>query len=300
MLTVIDFEGTSRLASSRATEIGMVTLSENFNVIKEYESLIKPPVSPDSFALRVSKLTNNELADAPTFKQAWPSIYKHFSNKILVAHNKQYEINVLKNEFTHLGESNFPPFLCTLEWSRKILGNKIPDHQLGTICEYLGIPLINPHEALSDAKATAQLAIVLLKKSPEMSAELTRLLKQRVNFEKPRMLETQPVIRKRIQIKDSDSVQFADALKRFRLLGFTTVVITGKPAQGKEGLGKVLAKVGLQYKETPPTKKTAFVVLSNSDSGVSKIRKAQELNVPILSESDTNKLIAILKEGKNA
>ena len=76
---------------------------------------------------------------------------------LIVSHNKIYEINVLRNELTDISVKKFPPFICTLEWSRKILGSKVPNHQLATLCDYFGIELTHAHEAISDARATAKL-----------------------------------------------------------------------------------------------------------------------------------------------
>ena len=77
--------------------------------------------------------------------------------------------------------------------------------------------------------------------------------------------------------------------------GKTLVVVTGTPDIGKEGFGKLAKAVGLEYRETPPTKGTAFVVQANNAPGMSKIRKAQELNIPVLSEPDALILISKLK-----
>ena len=57
----------------------------------------------------------------------------------------------------------------------------------------------------------------------------------------------------------------------------------------------MMAKVGLVYRETPPTLGTAFVVQANISPGMSKIRKAIELGVPVLSESDALLLVEKLK-----
>ena len=298
MISVIDFEGTSRLASARATEIGIVSLDKNLNVVEEFESLVNPPVEPDRNALKVSKLGKNDLIDAPSFFHLWPNLQPILSNTLLIAHNKQYEINVLRNEFADLGIRQIPPFICTLEWSRKILGSKIPNHTLGTICEYLRIDLNNPHEAISDARATAEVLRILSAKSADLEMEIRRQTKNLVTFSAPSRKPAETLLRNRININKFDSMQFNNAMKRINFLGFTTVVITGVPVQGKDGLGLELKKIGLDYKETPPTKKTAFVVVSNNESGISKIRKAQELNVPLLSESDTAKLISQLKRGR--
>lgn len=295
MITVLDFEGTSRLATARATEIGIVQLDINLKARSEFESLIKPPVKADSFALKVSKLSSNELSNAPTFASVWPSLHPFLSGSILVAHNKIYEINVLENEFADLNIKDLPPFICTLEWSRRILGTKVQNHQLQTICKYLNVPLENAHEALSDARATSLVLIELANKSKALNDEIKYFSTRTVAYAQPKKLNSEPVLRERIIISQSDEIQLEEAKTRFRRLGYTTVVITGVPALGKDGFGKELSKVGLVYKETAPGQKTAFVIKSDHEPGASKIRKAKELGVPVLSESDALKLLERLR-----
>jgi hypothetical protein len=75
----------------------------------------------------------------------------------------------------------------------------------------------------------------------------------------------------------------------------TLVVVTGTPDEGKEEFRVLMAEVGLEYRETPPTLGTAFVVQANSSPGMSKIRRAIEIGVPVLSESDALLLVEKLK-----
>ncbi len=46
-------------------------------------------------------------------------------------------------------------FYCTLEASRRELGDKVENHQLHTVAEYLGYELTNHHNALADAETCA-------------------------------------------------------------------------------------------------------------------------------------------------
>ena len=294
-IAVLDFEGTSKVASSRATEIGLVVLNEDLSPKFEFETLIKPPIEPEAMSLAYSRISRKELETAPSFKAVWPKLSVHLDNNLIVAHNKIYEINVLRNELTEISVSNFPPFICILEWSRKILGSKVPNHQLATLCEYFGIELTQAHEALSDARATAKLFAELILLSGELQESINRLQEQVVKFVVHGSTNVQLAVRERIKIQASDKQQIQVALKRVSVEGKTLVVLTGTPDIGKEGFGKLAKAVGLEYRETPPTKGTAFVVQANNAPGMSKIRKAQELNIPVLSEADALILISKLK-----
>ena len=294
-LAVLDFEGTSRLPSARATEIGLVTLSEKFEIESEFESVIKSPFAPFKSALSVSRLSRTEISSAPTFAQLWPLFRSKLSGKILVAHNKTYEINVLQNELRAISIQQLPPFICTLEWSRKILGLKVKNHTLPTLCSYFDIELVQAHEALSDAKATVALLQELIKLSPALVHEIDALNSKVVTFPEVPLNAIEPQARERFHAQETNRDLLALAFQRVTKLRKTLVVVTGTPDEGKEEFRVVMAGVGLEYRETPPTMGTAFVVQANISPGMSKIRKALELGVPVLSESDALLLVEKLR-----
>ena len=294
-LVVLDFEGTSRLPSARATEIGLVSLSKKFEILSEFESVIQSPIAPDKSALSVSRLSRAEISSAPAFGQLWPLIRSEISGKILVAHNKIYETNVLRNELRAISTAQLPPFICTLEWSRKILGLKVKNHTLQTLCSFFDIELVQAHEALSDAKATAGLLRELTKLSPSLIDEIEALQSQVVTYPEIPLNATEPLARERFRAEESNRDLLESAFQRVTKLRKSLVVVTGTPDEGKEEFRVVMAGVGLEYRETPPTMGTAFVVQANIEPGMSKIRKALELGVPVLSESDALLLVEKLK-----
>lgn len=291
--SVLDFEGTSKTSKAFATEIGLVRLSTSLETLEEYESVLQPPVRPLKESMSYARLSNGEIDSAPKFREVWPSVSKFFSGQVLVAHNKVYEIGVLKNELAAIGEKRNPPFICTLEWSRRIIGSRSNSHTLGSMCSYFDIPLDNAHEALADARATAILFRRLMHLSPAMVDATVEAGKQIVVFAQESRKESEPRIRDRFRATESNSIEIKRALERIMVRKKSLVVITGTPDMGKSTFGETLREVNLEYRETPPTMGTAFVVQANMSPGMSKIRKAQELGIPVLSESDA--LLIILK-----
>jgi DNA polymerase III epsilon subunit-like protein len=294
-LVVLDFEGTSRLPSARATEIGLVSLSEKFKIISEFESVVQSPIAPDKSALSVSRLSRTEISSAPTFAQLWPDVSRRFSGKILVAHNKVYETNVLQNELRAISIRQVPPMVCTLEWSRKILGLKVKNHKLSTVCSFFDIDLVHAHEALADAKATAAILEKLAELSPALVDEIDELRTRVVAYPDLPVSTDVVKVRERFQAEKSNKELLAYAFQRVSKLRKTLVVVTGTPDEGKEEFRVLMAEVGLEYRETPPTLGTAFVVQANSSPGMSKIRRAIEIGVPVLSESDALLIVEKLK-----
>lgn len=295
--SVLDFEGTSRTDRALATEIGLVRLNNSLEVSDEFETVLQPSVKPLKESMAYARLSMGEINSAPTFKEVWPQIRSYFSDSVLVAHNKIYEIGVLKNEFSNLGEVSFPPFICTLEWSRKIIGSRLSSHALGRVCSYLDIPLDNAHEAIADARATAVLFKKLMELSPEMASFAAEISHQVVHFPTVNLNGANPRIRDRFQAISSNEAEIERALLRINSLGKRLVVITGTPDIGKEAFGETLRGANLEYRETPPTMGTAFVIQANTSPGMSKIRKAQELGIPVLSEGDALLVLVKIRKG---
>ena len=291
--SVLDFEGTSRTSKAFATEIGLVRLSSGLERLEEYESVLNPSVKALKESMSYARLSTGEINSAPTFGEVWPFLSKFFSGTVMVAHNKIYEMGVLKNELAALGESNNPPFICTLEWSRKIIGSRSNSHALGRMCSYFDIPLDNAHEALADARATVVLFKKLLELSPAMVDAVTEAGREVVHFMQQPKQASEPRIRDRFRATEANSIEIDRAFARISVGKKRLVVITGTPDIGKLAFGELLSEVNLEYRETPPTMGTAFVIQANTAPGMSKIRKAQELGIPVLSESDA--LLIILK-----
>ena len=291
--SVLDFEGTSKTSKAMATEIGLVRLNDALESQEEFETVLRPPIKPLKESMSYARLSMGEINSAPKFREVWPQISKFLSGSVVVAHNKIYEIGVMKNELLALEEEKSPPFICTLEWSRKVIGSRLNSHALGRMCSYFDIPLDNAHEAIADARATAVLFRKLMELSPAMVDAAALIAQEVVRYGQDLGEGSDPRVRDRFRATTANTLEIDRALNRITKQGKSLVVITGTPDIGKSAFGETLQDINLEYRETPPTMGTAFVIQANTSPGMSKIRKAQELGVPILSESDA--LLVIMK-----
>ncbi len=103
-------------------------------------------------------LTWDDVCHAPTFEAVWPEILR-FTEGLsdFVAHNASFDRKVLE---ACCKSYNLEPlssrFHCSVQIARKAFG--IYPTKLSNVCKVLGIDL-NHHEALSDARACAQIVI---------------------------------------------------------------------------------------------------------------------------------------------
>jgi DNA polymerase-3 subunit epsilon len=154
--TAIDFE---TAINHHICAVGIVTI-ENGKKVEEFYSLVKPPHNYYSwFTTQVHGLTAYDTRNSPSFIEIFPEIKKRLFNKTIVAHNEAFDRRVLQKSMSdnHLDYSELNidnRWECTMKYCRKI--KKYPSAKLNVCCKIEGIEL-NHHEALSDAKACAEL-----------------------------------------------------------------------------------------------------------------------------------------------
>lgn len=169
----IDFETAKGHESPCA--VGIVTV-ENGIITDEYYTLIKPPNNEyNLFTIQVHGITPHDTKYAPSFIRVYPEIKKRLQNKMVIAHNIGFDRSVLQktmlaNGLDYSELSIQDNWQCTMQMCRN--NRKYPSGKLNECCFIEGIQL-NHHEALSDARACAQLFLRLYS-SPSSFGEVTR------------------------------------------------------------------------------------------------------------------------------
>lgn len=146
--TSIDFETAQGFRHS-ICQVGIVRV-ENGIITEEINLLVQPP---DNYYwakfIDIHGITPNDTANEPTFDKIWHQIEHLIKGQDVVAHN---------------GISfDFPVLEKTLEYYRMLAPHynkhctyRIYNDNLASLCKAYDIPL-NHHDALSDAKACAEL-----------------------------------------------------------------------------------------------------------------------------------------------
>lgn len=151
--------------NERMSSIGICTV-ENNKIADEFYTLINPEQPFDSFNIALTHITPAQAKKAPNFKEAWKTVGKILDGGLLVAHNAQFDMSVLsKCMSAYEIPSGDTEYLCTCRMGKKLLPYA-KNHKLDTICQDLKIPL-DHHNALSDARACAEILIYYLKKGAD-------------------------------------------------------------------------------------------------------------------------------------
>lgn len=159
MYAVVDIETTG---GDKITEISIL-IFDGEKVVDEFTSLVNPECTIPYYITSLTGINDTMVANAPKFYEVAKKILEITENTVFVAHNVNFDYNIIHKEFKALGAVFQRKKLCTIRLSRKIIpGYK--SYSLGKLCNSLGIPISNRHRAKGDAEATVILFHMLLKK----------------------------------------------------------------------------------------------------------------------------------------
>ncbi|MDP5035952.1 MAG: exonuclease domain-containing protein [Alishewanella sp.] len=157
---VLDVETTGgKAGSDRVIEIGAVKVQSG-EIIDSFSTLLDPQRRIPSFISRLTGITNNMVVGAPTFAEIADSLAAFLNGAVFVAHNVKFDYGFIKAEFARLAIPLDMPQLCTVVNMRRFYPGHV-SYSLGKLCQALDIPLLNHHRALDDAKAAAQLLLLI-------------------------------------------------------------------------------------------------------------------------------------------
>lgn len=153
--------------------IGAVLVIDGVISDRFYE-LVKPEPNYyfQYFTSRIHGLSRRDTDDALTYDSVWANMADRFSahgidmeSVAFVAHNKKFDEKCLRachRMYCMTWADN--PFYCTCDTARRTIPRElIHRYNLPTVCDFMGIPFHDHHNALADAEACAKIAMALIK-----------------------------------------------------------------------------------------------------------------------------------------
>ena len=159
---VVDLEATSTGSKAKIIQVGIVVI-EDGEIVEQYATDVNPHEHLDSHIKELTGLTDKRLAKAPEFSQVAEKIFELVKDGIFVAHNVQFDANLLAEFLFFEGYELRTPRIDTVELAQ-VFYPRLEKYNLGILCQELGIPLEQAHSALSDAQATAELFLCMRQK----------------------------------------------------------------------------------------------------------------------------------------
>lgn len=168
--TAIDFETADGLIPC---ELGVCTVC-NGAIAETRSWLIKPICYPymNPRNENIHGIGTPQLAEAPCFDAVWPEIAPYVENRLLVAHNAEFDISVLCHALHHYRME--PPaawYLCSVGMARRIWP-EMQSHRLSALCERFGI-VFHHHRAGDDAEACARIVKHIAEDTQRRATEST-------------------------------------------------------------------------------------------------------------------------------
>jgi DNA polymerase-3 subunit epsilon len=156
IFAVVDIETTGNgPKGQKITEISAL-IFDGKKIIDEFTSLVNPEQNIPAFITNLTGITNAMVRNAPKFYDIAKKVEEITKGTIFVAHNVNFDYNIIHAEFKSLGFDFKRKKLCTVRLTRKIIPG-LPSYSLGNICTSENIPINGRHRAKGDAEATAEL-----------------------------------------------------------------------------------------------------------------------------------------------
>ncbi len=164
---ILDVETTGgKFNEEKITEIAIIVY-DGGKVIDKFETLINPGKDIQPFVQKLTGINMDLVKNSPKFKDVSEKIFKITKDKIIVAHNVDFDYRVIKNEFQSINIKYYRDSLCTVDLSKLIFPN-LKSYKLTNLLSNFGIENENPHRAYSDAFGALKLFQIIISNDLEM------------------------------------------------------------------------------------------------------------------------------------
>ena len=160
--SVVDLEatGTDSDAGDRIIQFSC-TFVQHRRVIDTFSTLINPMIPIPDRITKLTGITDAMVHHAPKFADVADLLYRMLNKTVFVAHNVNFDFPFLNAEFARIDHPKLLIQAIDTVTMSQILLPTLPSYQLRRISAYFNIVHRHPHSASSDARATADLLILL-------------------------------------------------------------------------------------------------------------------------------------------
>ncbi|MFD5032097.1 TerD family protein [Streptomyces sp. NPDC058405] len=269
----------------RVLSIAVVTLGPDGEQTGEFSTLLNPGCDPGP--VHIHGLTPERLRGAPTFEQVAGQIAALLRDRVLVAHNAQFDYDFLTHEFARAGlRLPVSRRLCTLALNRRV-DPPTADLRLGTLAAHYGVAQSKAHDALDDTRVLAGILRATLREAALLDLPLPLVAcppRQDPRFA-PKPPKTPCAFRNPGRLAPGGPL--TQGMK---------IAITGDTETVRTELVARSAAAGLNMVSSV-SRHTSALVTNDSASGSSKARRAVAEGVPVLDEQAFLKLLDDVSPG---
>ncbi|MEV6781486.1 TerD family protein [Streptomyces sp. NPDC051098] len=269
----------------RVLSIAVITIGPDGEQTGEFSTLLNPGCDPGP--VNVHGLTTERLQGAPTFDLVAGRIGAMLQDRVLVAHNAQFDYDFLAHEFAR-ARMWLPVSqrLCTLVLNRQV-DPPTADMKLGTLAAHYGVPQQRAHDALDDTRVLAGILRASLREAARLDLPLPLVTcPPRAESQFTPMPPKSPCA-----YRNPGRLTAGEPLRQGM-----KVAITGDTAHARaELVGRAVA-AGLNMM-TSVSRHTSVLVTNEQTSDSAKARRARAEGVPVIDEHTFLRLLAAVHSG---
>ncbi|MGD9485870.1 TerD family protein [Streptomyces sp. TRM70308] len=269
----------------RVLSLAVVTMAPDGERTGEFSTLLNPGCDPGP--VDVHGLTAERLRGAPIFDQIAGRLGAMLQDRVLVAHNAQFDYDFLAHEFAR-ARLLLPVTrrLCTLALNRQV-DPPTHDLRLGTLAAHYGVPQAHAHDALDDTRVLAGVFRATLHEAVRLDLPLPFVTcppRQDPQFA-PQPPKAPCAYRNPGRLEPGG-----------RLVQGMKVAITGQTATARAELVARSVAAGLNVMSSV-SRHTSVLVTNESSSGAAKARRAAADGVPVVDEHAFLRLLGAVQNG---
>ena len=276
--TALDIE-TANNESHSVCEIGVARFRKG-NLIETWRTLVDPKTSFErNYHSRLHGIDEHHVVGAPTFPEIHALVKRFINNETCITHGPFDKAGIASackihdlEDITASAEWIDTVDLCRQKWPTE------SSHKLTSLCEMIGHKYV-PHNALEDAFASATLYLHICEAGNWRALSSQSPPDAEVRTYRPG--------KRKLTSKDLSGNSECTFPKTF-------VVLTGKfshPWEDRGSFKLYLNDLNFLHRGSF-SQKTQYLV-TGEDPGPSKIEKAKELEIPVLTEAE---FIALVQE----
>jgi DNA polymerase III epsilon subunit-like protein len=133
-------------------------------LLRSWGTLIKPPADHnhfDGYNTSIHGITSQDVKDAPGWPEALADIMRFADGRPLIAHNAGFDLGVMRSACT-AEDLAWPElrFTCSQVAARRTW--RLLSYRLPFCAEAAGFELLNHHDAVADADASARIMLTVM------------------------------------------------------------------------------------------------------------------------------------------
>ncbi len=177
---VFDLETTGLNATNcKIIEIGAVKIVKG-EVTEVYEAFVDPQCPIPEEITELTSINDEMVKGAPTIDKALPDFLNFVGDRLMIAHNADFDMGFVRVAAKNLGIAFNNPSLNTVALSR-YLNPDLKKHKLNILAEHYGLGDFHHHRASDDARMLAMIFAKMLTQLEELDVKSFRELENEMS-----------------------------------------------------------------------------------------------------------------------